>query len=317
MKKLLLGDEAIAQGALDAGLSGVYAYPGTPSTEITEYIQNAPLAIQRDVHRKWCTNEKTAMEAALGMSYMGKRALVCMKHVGLNVCADPFVNAAMSGTNGGIVVIAADDPSMHSSQDEQDSRFYGKFAMLPVFEPSSQQEAYNMIIEAFDYSEKEKLPVLMRITTRMAHSRAVVEVKEEAREQNPLNYDSVAANWVLLPVNARRRNNYVTSQQQHLEDDAEKADTNEWFDGDDHSLGIIACGIAYNYVRECYPEKCPFPILKVTRYPLPKNLVRRMTEMCDNVLVVEEGQPVVEEQINGVMPGNAVINIRTALHSRS
>ncbi|MBQ4223653.1 MAG: indolepyruvate ferredoxin oxidoreductase [Prevotella sp.] len=310
MKKLLLGDEAIAQGALDAGLSGVYAYPGTPSTEITEFIQSAPIASQRNVHRKWCTNEKTAMEAALGMSYMGKRALVCMKHVGLNVCADPFVNAAMTGTNGGIVVVAADDPSMHSSQDEQDSRFYGKFAMLPVFEPSSQQEAYDMIIEAFDYSEKEKLPVLMRVTTRMAHSRAVVEVREEPREQNPLNYDSVAANWVLLPVNARRRNDFVTSQQQHLEDDATQAKTTQWFDGEDHSLGIIACGIAYNYVRECYPEDCPYPILKVTRYPLPKQLVRKMTEMCDNVLVVEEGQPVVEEQINGVMPGNAVIKGR-------
>ena len=198
-----------------------------------------------------------------------------MKHVGLNVCADPFVNAAMTGTNGGLVVVAADDPSMHSSQDEQDSRFYGKFAMLPVFEPSSQQEAYDMIIEAFDYSEKEKLPVLMRVTTRMAHSRAVVEVREEAREQNPLNYDSVAANWVLLPVNARRRNDYVTSQQQHLEDDAAQAKTTQWFDGDDHSLGIIACGIAYNYVRECYPEKCPYPILKVTRYPLPKQFVRK------------------------------------------
>ena len=149
MKKLLLGDEAIAQGALDAGLSGVYAYPGTPSTEITEYIQNSPLAAERGVHRKWCTNENTAMETALGMSYMGKRALVCMKHVGLNVCADPFVNSAMTGTNGGIVVVAADDPSMHSSQDEQDSRFYGKFAMLPIFEPASQQEAYDMMEEAF------------------------------------------------------------------------------------------------------------------------------------------------------------------------
>ena len=147
MKKLLLGDEAIAQGALDAGLSGVYAYPGTPSTEITEYIQESPIAKERNVHRKWCTNEKTAMETALGMSYMGKRALVCMKHVGMNVCADPFVNSGMTGTNGGVVVLAADDPSMHSSQDEQDSRFYGKFAMVPTFEPSSQQEAYDMMAE--------------------------------------------------------------------------------------------------------------------------------------------------------------------------
>ena len=144
MKKLLLGDEAIAQGAIDAGLSGVYAYPGTPSTEITEYIQESPLAKERGIHSRWSTNEKTAMEAALGMSYMGKRALVCMKHVGLNVCADPFVNSAMTGTNGGIIVLVADDPSMHSSQDEQDSRFYGKFAMIPTFEPSSQQEAYEM-----------------------------------------------------------------------------------------------------------------------------------------------------------------------------
>ena len=184
MKKLLLGDEAIAQGAIDAGLSGVYAYPGTPSTEITEYIQDSPVAKERNIHRRWSTNEKTAMEAALGMSYMGKRALVCMKHVGLNVCADPFVNSAMTGTNGGLVVLVADDPSMHSSQDEQDSRFYAKFAMIPTLEPSSQQEAYDMMQEAFDLSEQLHLPILMRVTTRMAHSRAVVEVKDEPRQQN-------------------------------------------------------------------------------------------------------------------------------------
>jgi len=130
--KLLLGDEAIALGAVHAGISGVYAYPGTPSTEITEYIQNhAP-----EVRSRWCVNEKTAMEAALGMSYAGKRSLVCMKHVGMNVAADAFVNSAITGVNGGLVVLAADDPSMHSSQNEQDSRFYGKFAMIPIFEPS-------------------------------------------------------------------------------------------------------------------------------------------------------------------------------------
>ncbi|MBR1620725.1 MAG: indolepyruvate ferredoxin oxidoreductase, partial [Prevotella sp.] len=190
MKKLLLGDEAIAQGAIDAGLSGVYAYPGTPSTEITEYIQMSPIANERDIHRRWSSNEKTAMEAALGMSYMGKRALVCMKHVGLNVCADPFVNSGMTGVNGGVVVLVADDPSMHSSQDEQDSRFYGKFAMIPTFEPSSQQEAYDMMAVAFEYSERQKLPVLMRVTTRMAHSRAVVEIKDEPRKENELNYNA-------------------------------------------------------------------------------------------------------------------------------
>ena len=196
MKKLLLGDEAIAQGALDAGLSGVYAYPGTPSTEITEYIQNSQLAKERNVHRRWATNEKTAMEQALGMSYMGKRALVCMKHVGLNVAADPFVNSAITGANGGIVVLVADDPSMHSSQDEQDSRFYGKFAMIPTFEPSNQQEAYDMMAVAYDYSEKMHLPVLMRVTTRMAHSRAVVNVVETPREQNEINYNAKSSDWV-------------------------------------------------------------------------------------------------------------------------
>ena len=213
MKKLLLGDEAIAQGALDAGLSGVYAYPGTPSTEITEYIQNSPLAKERGVHSRWSTNEKTAMEAALGMSYMGKRALVCMKHVGLNVCADPFVNSAMTGTNGGIIVLVADDPSMHSSQDEQDSRFYGKFAMIPTLEPSSQQEAYNMMAEAYELSEHMHRPVLMRVTTRMAHSRAVVELVDVPRQQNELNYDAQASNWVLLPAFARKCNIVVTGQQ--------------------------------------------------------------------------------------------------------
>mgnify|MGYP003426732563 FL=1 len=149
MKHLLLGDEAIAQGAIDAGLSGVYAYPGTPSTEITEYIQ-LQQKTKGNIFCQWATNEKTAMEGALGMSYMGKRALVCMKHVGMNVCADAFMNAAITGVNGGLVVVAADDPSMHSSQNEQDSRFYGKFAMIPILEPSTQQEAHGMMMHAHE-----------------------------------------------------------------------------------------------------------------------------------------------------------------------
>ena len=202
---LLLGDQAIALGALHAGISGVYAYPGTPSTEITEFIQASPLARERGLHSSWCTNEKTAMEAALGVSYVGKRALVCMKHVGMNVWADAFVNAGMTGVNGGIVVVAADDPSMHSSQNEQDSRFYGKFAMVPILEPSSQQEAYDMMDFAYDLSETVGLPVLLRITTRMAHSRANVAVKETAAPVACTGKASVPTDWVLLPGNARRR----------------------------------------------------------------------------------------------------------------
>ncbi|MBQ9203523.1 MAG: indolepyruvate ferredoxin oxidoreductase [Prevotella sp.] len=310
MRKLLLGDEAIAQGALDAGLSGVYAYPGTPSTEITEYIQLSAQARERGVHSRWSTNEKTAMEAALGMSYMGKRALVCMKHVGLNVCADPFVNSAMTGTNGGLVVLVADDPSMHSSQDEQDSRFYGKFAMIPTLEPSSQQEAYDMMAMAYDMSEQMQLPVLMRVTTRMAHSRAVVELVDEPRQQNELNYKAKASNWVLLPAFARKRNDAVTALQPVLEQMAVDSPYNQYIDGKDQNLGIIASGIAYNYLMECFPDGCPFPVLKVSQYPLPKKLVRRMTDDCQEVLICEEGQPFIEDMVRGVMPGNAVIRGR-------
>ena len=307
MKKLLLGDEAIAQGAIDAGLSGVYAYPGTPSTEITEYIQTSKLAKERSIHSRWSTNEKTAMEQALGMSYMGKRALVCMKHVGLNVCADPFVNSAMTGTNGGLIVLVADDPSMHSSQDEQDSRFYAKFAMIPTFEPSNQQEAYDMMAVAFDYSEKIHLPILMRVTTRMAHSRAVVNLVETPREQNEINYNAKASDWVLLPAFARKRNDIVTAQQIELEHDAVISPFNEYIDAPDKSLGIIASGIAFNYLNECYPTGCPYPVLKISQYPLPKELVLKMTVECNSVLIAEEGQPFIEDIVRGVMPACAKI----------
>ena len=153
-KTLFLGDEAVAQAALAAGLSGVYAYPGTPSTEITEFIQNSKQGRAGEVHSIWAGNEKTAMESAIGMSYAGKRAMVCMKHVGLNVAADPFMNSSITGANGGLVVVVADDPSMHSSQDEQDSRYYAKFALIPCFEPSNQQEAYDITYAAFECSEK-------------------------------------------------------------------------------------------------------------------------------------------------------------------
>ncbi|MBR0274435.1 MAG: indolepyruvate ferredoxin oxidoreductase [Bacteroidaceae bacterium] len=319
---LLLGDEAIALGAIHAGLSGVYAYPGTPSTEITEFIQGNAIAKERGLHSRWCTNEKTAMEAALGMSFMGKRALVCMKHVGLNVCADPFVNSGMTGVNGGVVVLVADDPSMHSSQDEQDSRFYGKFAMIPTFEPSSQQEAYDMMETAFAYSEQQCLPVLMRVTTRMAHSRAVVVVKDEARAENEKNYNAAAANWVLLPANARRRNDIVTKQQAQLEEDAEKSKYNRLTPapslskrGEKVPLGVIASGIAYNYVQEALAQRSPLferegsgvSLLKISQYPLPKRLVRQLLDSCEKVLVVEEGQPFIEEQVRGVFESQNIL----------
>ena len=215
-KQLLLGDEAIAQGAIDGGLSGIYAYPGTPSTEIMEYIQGSKEAEAKKIHRQWSTNEKTAMESALGMSYAGKRAMVCFKHVGLNVAADPFMNAAITGVNGGLMVVSADDPSMHSSQNEQDSRFYAKFAMIPVLEPSNQQEAYEMAFSGFELSERFNVPVMMRITTRMAHSRAGVATLPQ-NKQNELHLPKNPRQFVLLPAIARKNYKLLLGTQANME----------------------------------------------------------------------------------------------------
>ena len=299
-KQLLLGDEALALGALHAGLTGVYAYPGTPSTEITEYIQGSAFARERKVHCDWSCNEKTAMEGALGMSYAGKRALVCFKHVGLNVCADPFMGSATTGANGGLVIASCDDPSMHSSQNEQDSRFYGSFAMMPVFEPSNQQEAYEMTRAAFDYSEARGIPVLLRMTTRLSHSRAVVESWESVREQNELHFPERPRQWVTLPVNARERNRQLIKDYATFEEDAAVSRFNTLEDGPDHKMGVVACGLAWNYLMENYPDGCPFPVLKVSQYPFPRRLARELAAKVDSLLVLEEGQPLVEERLRGV-----------------
>lgn len=310
-KMMLLGDQAIALGAINAGLSGVYAYPGTPSTEITEFIQTNKLAKERGIHSRWCTNEKTAMEAALGMSYAGKRALVCMKHVGMNVAADPFVNSAITGVNGGVVVLVADDPSMHSSQNEQDTRFYAKFALVPLFEPSSQQEAYDMMAYAFDYSEKMGTPVLMRVVTRMAHSRAVVEVGE-LKEQNTLAMPKNAADWVLLPVIARRRYAQVVAQQADYVATSESSEFNKLTINKKGAKGIVACGIAYNYVMENMAETEGMNVLKVSQYPVPADLLKELVDNSSEVLIAEDGQPFVEEQVRGIIP-NENITIRGRL----
>lgn len=300
-KLLLLGDEAIAQGAIDAGLSGVYAYPGTPSTEITEYIQASKEAKERNIRSNWSANEKTAMESAIGMSYAGKKALVCMKHVGLNVAADAFVNAAITGANGGLVVLSADDPSMHSSQNEQDSRFYGKFAMIPVMEPSNQQEAYDMTRYAFALSEKFGTPVLVRVTTRLAHSRAGVE-RVEVLEQNQLRLPSNLKQFVLLPAIARKQYNQLIGKQAQFEADASTSGFNQLIDGENHKIGIIACGLAYNYLIENFENhQVPYPVLKVGQYPVPHDMVRQLYDSVEEILVLEDGYPMFEELLKGYL----------------
>jgi indolepyruvate ferredoxin oxidoreductase, alpha subunit len=300
-KLLLLGDEAIAMAALDAGLSGMYAYPGTPSTEIMEFIQSSPESLKGSVHREWSSNEKTALEAALGMSYTGKRAMVAMKHVGLNVASDAFINSAMTGVNGGVIVVAADDPSMHSSQNEQDSRFYGKFAFVPVFEPSTQQEAYDMVFDAFELSEKYRIPVLFRITTRLAHSRAAVERRNKI-PQTDLGLPADPFQFVLLPAFARKKYKALLSTYELLTYDNRISRYNCFTDNEHRELGVIACGIAGNYLRENFPEGKPdLPVLKITAYPFSKDLIKDITGRCNEILVLEEGYPLVEESLRGIL----------------
>ena len=299
-KQLLLGDEAIAQSALDAGLSGVYAYPGTPSTEITEYIQSSPITSERNIHSRWAANEKTAMEAALGMSFVGKRALVCMKHVGMNVAADCFINSAITGVKGGLIVVAADDPSMHSSQNEQDSRFYGDFSLIPMYEPSSQQEAYDMVYNGFEFSEKIGEPLLMRMVTRLAHSRSGVERKAQ-KPQNEISFGEDPRQFILLPGNARKRYKALLSRQDEFIKVSEESPYNKYTDGPNKKTGIVACGIGYNYLMENYPEGCEYPVLKIGQYPLPKKQLMQLVETCDEILVLEDGQPFVEKQLKGYL----------------
>src|SRR5664279_607358 len=293
-KLMLLGDEAIAQAALDSGISGIYAYPGTPSTEITEYIQTSAWARENKIQSDWCVNEKTAMEAALGMSYAGKRVMVCMKHVGLNVAADAFINSALTGVNGGLVVVVADDPSMHSSQNEQDSRFYGKFAMIPCFEPSNQQQAYDMTCQAFLMSEKYKIPVLLRITTRLAHSRSGI-IGGPKSPQNKLEMPSDPRQFILLPAIARLRYKKLLSLQQNFSNDSEDSVFNISSNHKPGKIGIITTGIAWNYVQECFPdEEIPYPFLKIGQYPFPILKVKELMNGCDEIIVFEEGFPFVE-----------------------
>jgi len=302
-KQLLLGAEAIALAAIDAGISGVYAYPGTPSTEITEYIQHSKIATQKGIRSKWSANEKTAYEAALGMSYAGKRSIVCMKHVGLNVAADAFMNSAITGINGGLIVVVADDPSMHSSQNEQDTRMYGKFAYLPILEPSNQQETYDAVHYGLDFSEKVKLPVILRITTRLSHSRAVV-VQKTDKAQNTLNPSTEKKKWILLPGNARGNYANLLTSQQDLLAASETSPFNKIIQGTGKKA-VIAFGIAYNYVMEVkQSENIDIPVLKISQYPLPEKTIQDFVSKYDDVLIAEEGYPIYEELLKGFF-GNA------------
>jgi len=295
--ELLLGDEAVAQGAIDAGIAGAFSYPGTPATEILEAVQ----ARSQDIWAQWSPNEKVAYEEALGMSFAGKRAIVSMKHVGLNVAADPFVNSALTGANGGLVLAVADDPGMHSSQNEQDSRFYADFAKVPCFEPSSQQECYDMTREAFELSEELKVPVMVRLVTRIAHSRSNVRMPDETlieRRDSPKPLPDWSE-WTLVPSNARRQFKKLLSKQKAFQDYSAESPYNKLSIGG--KRGIIATGIAYNYVREALAGSEGDSLLKIGCYPVPLAMVRELVGHCEEIVVVEEGYPFVEGKLTGLL----------------
>jgi indolepyruvate ferredoxin oxidoreductase alpha subunit len=300
-RKILLGDEAVALGAAHAGLTAAYAYPGTPSTEILAFLldhaadEGAPRAA-------WCANEKTAYEAALGTCFAGRRALVSMKHVGLNVAADPFMNSALVETHGGLVLAVADDPGMHSSQNEQDSRWYADFARVICLEPGSQQECYDMTREAFDLSERFGVPVMLRLVTRLSHSRTAVEVGEP-RPQNPARKAPKRNAWILLPANARRQWSSLLQRQAQIVEWSEHSTWNRLaLNPERHDLGIITTGIARNYLFENLRDLgWPPSHLHLGAYPIPVEKVRRLVQHVERVLVLEDGYPTVERTLRGLL----------------
>ena len=299
IKILLSGNEAIALGAYHAGVSVAASYPGTPSSEIME-----SLAQYDDIHAEWSTNEKVAMELCLGASYAGARTIATMKQVGLNVASDPFMAAAITGVNGGMVVVSAGDPGIHSSQNEQDNRHYAKLAKVPLFEPSDSQEAYDFTRHAFTMSEQFDTPVLLIPTTRVSHSKSLVDsskTRELPSRNNSFNHN--VQKYVMLPVFARIRRPTVETRLVKL---AEYTDTliyNKIHWGK-RNLGIVTSGISYQYAREIFPE-ASFLKLGMT-YPLPRVLVREFADNVDKILVIEELDPFLEDNIKALGITNVV-----------
>jgi len=315
-KLALLGDEAVALGALHAGISAAYGYPGTPSTEILQYLIDEYAKNPSAPKAAWCANEKTALEAALGVSFAGKRAIVTMKHVGLNIASDPFINAALLKIKGGLVVAVADDPGMHSSQNEQDSRFYADFAMVPCLEPRSQQEAYDMVREAFDVSECFNVPVLLRLVTRLAHARAGV-VTGAKKQQNKFSKTNEKANWLLLPAFARRNFAKLLDKQPVFEEWSFRHSVNK-LTGKKSDLGIITAGLGCNYYEENLDDfnamrkkqgKKPHLHLHIGAYPLPSKKIKTLCDNVDEIIIIEEGYNFIAGKIFGVT-GGAFTNVK-------
>ncbi len=306
-QKLLLGDEALAQAALDAGISAAYGYPGTPSTEIIEYLQHNNQSKQRII-AKWSTNEKTAYEEAVGVSYVGKRVLATMKHVGLNVAADPFMNSALLKIHGGLVLAVADDPGMHSSQNEQDSRFFADFAKIVCFEPRNHQEVYDMTREAFDLSESFNIPVMIRLVTRLAHSRASIMTYAERRE-NTLEKAPDRKQWMAFPELSRKNWASLLKDQKLFKRYSENSQHNSLTLGTNrHTIGVISSGVGTNYFLENCADLPDKPAhLHVGFYPIPEDKIRRLAHAVNTIIVIEEGYPFIENQLRSTLPQEKTI----------
>lgn len=287
MKKLLLGNEAVARGLYEAGCGFVSSYPGTPSTEITESA-----AKYDEIYAEWAPNEKVAMESAFGASLSGTRSFCGMKHVGLNVAADPLFTLSYTGVNAGMIIAVADDAGMHSSQNEQDSRHYAIAAKLPMFEPSDSAEALAFTKLAYDISEEYDTPVLMKMCTRVAHSQSVVELGER-HEVSRKPYEKNVVKWVMMPAMAKKRHPVVEERTRKLVAFAETSDLNRIEEGRDHSLGIITSSTSYQYVKEACGDK--YPVLKLGMInPLPEQKIRDFAKLVGKLVVVEELDPIIE-----------------------
>ena len=291
MIKMLSGDEAVARGAWEAGVVVASAYPGTPSTEILEDLARYP-----NVYAEWATNEKVAVDVAIGAAYAGRRAMAAMKHVGLNVAADSFMYASMTGMEAGLVIVSADDPAMHSSQNEQDNRTFAKFARIPCLEPSDSQEAKDMTIAAFGLSERFDTPVLLRLTTRICHSTSAVELGERPNgtSAEPMPFPRNPAKYVMVPGNAVKRHPVIEQRIRALAEFAESFPYNR-IEPREHTLGIITAGVAYQYAREVFPDAS---ILRLgLTWPLPEGVIRQFAESVERLIVLEELDPFIEEAV--------------------
>ncbi len=288
MKQLLLGNEAIARGAYEAGVRVSSAYPGTPSTEINENIAN-----YKEIYSEWAPNEKVAVEVALGAAVSGARSMACMKHVGLNVAADPFFTATYTGVNAGMVVVVADDPGMHSSQNEQDTRLLARASHAPCLDPSSSQECKDFMKLAFEISEEYDTPVIVRLTTRIAHARTLVELGE--REVPELReYKKDIRKYVSMPANMIGRHKAVEAREIRLAEDANTLSVNriEWAS---RKVGVITSGAAYNYVKEAMPDAS---VLKLgLAYPLPRKLIEEFAAGVETLYVIEDMEPFYEDTV--------------------